>query len=1154
MDLIFPVQVTARPRYREAQMAFFQSCALPSGYVDALHLMTGERGVVRSFAQWRLDFPRGTANVLTPHQVQVLAVAEAILTRGTTPFCSCQLEDVLAIPGELGSHSLMAAVRRVALRPSSGFQSLTHDSEEERLFGVWLEQLCQRFSLPWVFISQVELASLNPATETVGQRGDLLLVHPLGEQPPILVEVDGKQHDEHRGNDKARDDEMETVGVRVVRVPAAEVRNGQGTKLSDLSALLLGSRDGGVDLPGLLDQPVVETPLSQTLRWFKFAHQLQIVLLTALKTGWIRFGHHCKVGVVVPPALAGYPKKERVLGIVATEFWGLVCRLSRLCGEPLVETMVELIPLETGKLTTIVDLFVGPADGSVDKLASGAPARFLISDVCFPREVQAPMTPSSPARFAAPQREDARWFLKYLFRKDDFWEGQWETVERLLRGQDTVVLLPTGAGKSIAFQLAAMLLPGRCLVVDPIIALIEDQIDNLALAGIDRCIGISSQLNTQERVEALKAFRAGHYLFCYVAPERLQIKAFRDALRTLTVNMPVSLIAIDEAHCVSEWGHDFRTAYLNLGRITRERCASQGVVPPLVALTGTASKIVLKDVQRELEITELEAIVTPKTFDRPELHYRVLKCPSNEKAAAIEGVLRGLPTQFGLDHNTFFHPNGQHTRAGLVFCPHAKGSFGVVEVRDKIVGALGVSADVYSGELSALQRQRVAQGFKRNEIPLLVCTKAFGMGIDKPNIRYTIHIGLPPSIESFYQEAGRSGRDRQRAECALILSDDNPRRSNGLLPPAVPLETMAQQVDRVNWADSDDIIRMLYFHVRAFRGIDAEMETVKKLLDVLGELETRREVHVCWRDARWGSTSPDETERRGRVEKSLHRLVVIGVVKDYTVDYAAGEFAVSLSGAGPEDIASAYGRYIGAYQRGLGRLEEAAVLALERQPFRSLVQAVVGALVKFIYERIERARRHALSEILNAARTCRTDEDFRRRILERLEESEWDERLEALLKSELGGLDRVDDLLDSVTSANDAAELRGATNRALESFPDVPGLRLLRAVAEALCPDCNAELVRQNVDAALGFAIKDYQVDIEDVARTVGAAAEHLDHHRPNSGRSVIQTILESSYAERRLARAFINHTDCASDVPLAWLRNNLLKCSALMRLMKGNP
>jgi ATP-dependent DNA helicase RecQ len=169
-----------------------------------------------------------------------------------------------------------------------------------------------------------------------------------------------------------------------------------------------------------------------------------------------------------------------------------------------------------------------------------------------------------------------------------------------------------------------MLLPGRCLVVDPIIALIEDQIDNLALAGIDRCIGISSQLNTQERVEALKAFRAGHYLFCYVAPERLQIKAFRDALRTLTVNMPVSLIAIDEAHCVSEWGHDFRTAYLNLGRITRERCASQGVVPPLVALTGTASKIVLKDVQRELEITELEAIVTPKTFDRPELHYRVL--------------------------------------------------------------------------------------------------------------------------------------------------------------------------------------------------------------------------------------------------------------------------------------------------------------------------------------------------------------------------------------------------------------------------------------------------------------------------------------------------------------------------------------------------
>ena len=142
-----------------------------------------------------------------------------------------------------------------------------------------------------------------------------------------------------------------------------------------------------------------------------------------------------------------------------------------------------------------------------------------------------------------------------------------------------------GGGKSIAFQLAALLLPGRCVVVDPIISLIDDQIDNLRKVGIDRTVGITGQIqSSEEREQILRAFSSGHYLFCYVAPERFQITRFREALRALTVVTPISLIAIDEAHCVSEWGHDFRTAYLNLGRVSREYCKLQGAVPPLILL------------------------------------------------------------------------------------------------------------------------------------------------------------------------------------------------------------------------------------------------------------------------------------------------------------------------------------------------------------------------------------------------------------------------------------------------------------------------------------------------------------------------------------------------------------------------------------------
>lgn len=168
----------------------------------------------------------------------------------------------------------------------------------------------------------------------------------------------------------------------------------------------------------------------------------------------------------------------------------------------------------------------------------------------------------------------------------------------------------------------------------------EDQIDNLAMIGIDRCIPITSQIiDSSDRMRALELFGQGEYLFAYVAPERFQTNEFRESLRALTVHTPIALIVVDEAHCVSEWEHDFRTAYLNIGRTSRKYCESNGIVPPLIALTGTASRAVLKDVQRELLKDDFDAIVTPKSFDRPELKFRVIHSTSQEKAARLKGYL-----------------------------------------------------------------------------------------------------------------------------------------------------------------------------------------------------------------------------------------------------------------------------------------------------------------------------------------------------------------------------------------------------------------------------------------------------------------------------------------------------------------------------------
>src|SRR5439155_13169059 len=242
----------------------------------------------------------------------------------------------------------------------------------------------------------------------------------------------------------------------------------------------------------------------------------------------------------------------------------------------------------------------------------------------------------------------------------------------------------------------------------------------------------SSQIEDSElRSEIIGAFGQGQYLFCYVAPERFQTNEFRNSLRALTVTTPVAVIAIDEAHCVSEWGHDFRTAYLNIGRTSRNYCRSQnGRMPPLLALTGTASHAVLHGIQRELQIEDFDAIITPHTFDRQELRFAVFSSQSSEKFDVLRGLMkRWLAAQFSCSVHTLFEPNGSATRSGLVFCPHVNGSFGVQELCSRLAGELQRPVGMYAGGQPkgwnesanwVRHKKATAHGFKNNTFPLLV--------------------------------------------------------------------------------------------------------------------------------------------------------------------------------------------------------------------------------------------------------------------------------------------------------------------------------------------------------------------------------------------------------------------------------------------------
>ncbi len=1132
-------EVVIAPRHQGWQARVFQSASLPGSLVRAVHEGDVERTVVRNFAHWRLDYPLPKTIVSHAGLLSVIAVAESLLSRGAIPVCSREIERLLNTSATGTSREeIRDALLDVSLSPTIRLKQVEFDSKAEELFSEWAATSADFSGHGWSVHGQVRFGSLTfPVSPEGNEAVDFTFVHPAGDI--LVVEIDGSQHVDHEAADNARDAPLAVVGIDVLRVPTSEVASGCGPNLDLIRQRLTATTK------------IAANANQASLRLAKFAHQLQCTVLEALRGGWLSVEQDWNVAVCIPRAL-----KSSENGLAATLTRTAITELRdlihRLCA-------LHEVPLNVGQVVIELDVrptadsavLIAPANEEGDGLTSiSGTGRFLISDAVFGVEVAAPpMTACRSVRLNQPNREQVEWFLDYLFRKPSFWEGQWETIERLLQGKDTVVLLPTGAGKSIAYQLSALLLPGRCIVVDPIVSLIDDQIDNLGRVGIDRCVGVTAQIrNPAEKQRAIDAFAGGQYLFCFVAPERFQTEAFRNSLRTLTSSLPVSLVVIDEAHCVSEWGHDFRTAYLNLGRIARDYCAYEDISPPIVALTGTASRIVLKDVQRELGIPDYDALITPNSFDRPELEFTVYRSKSDEKHRRVEGILSGLPTVFGLDRTTFFRPRDGNTHAGLVFCPHVNGDYGVVRQAEELERVVGYPVPTYSGKAPANYgkagyddvKRNVAKKFKRNATSILACTNAFGMGIDKPNIRFTIHTGLPDSIESFYQEAGRAGRDRSKARCSIVVSNDDAARTLRLLDPTTDIATIARIVEETPRRDADDIVRALWFHVQSFRGTAAEMADAAEVMTRIGALDGRRRVNISWRD--YAKDSEDAS--RQRLEKALHRLIILGAVSDYTVDYGSREFGVRLSGASQEEIAESVANFIGAYQRALADRYRIRILGARGQDHRAFLQRGLKILSDFVYETIERARRRSLLEMLNAS-ALGDGEALRARILSYLQTSEFDEQLEAITGGSLvGGLDRVSLLLDLVGTPTEAAALRGAVGRFLTSYPDVPGLLLLRAIAEALSKDCNMETVRQDIDAALSFAVHKYRVNPAVTAAALSSAVSCAGH-KAGMAQAIVDAAVNSSAMNRELARELAQQVSVdVVDRPITWLARNLSRAT----------
>lgn len=650
------------------------------------------------------------------------------------------------------------------------------------------------------------------------------------------------------------------------------------------------------------------------------------------------------------------------------------------------------------------------------------------------------------------------YFLNLLFRKEKFRNGQLPILTRAMSNLSVIGLLPTGSGKSLTYQIAALLQPGITIVIDPLVSLMKDQYDGLRKASIDSCTFINSTVSDKSKREEL--MERSLVQFVFLSPERLCIRGFRSRLHNMQdLHVYFAYGVIDEVHCVSEWGHDFRFTYLHLGRnLYNYVLPKQSVIRPariaLFGLTATASFDVLADVERELSGNgafplDSDAIVRYENTNRLELQYHIieidgtscwskwdvyrkkndtlpaiieesyhklLELQSPENIARIkqrfieresitnENILREIKNaELCVDISEDWYRKQPNNAAAIVFCPHRRGSIGVnntssnigvaSSLKDKLIGA---NISTYIGGDVLTEQDRFIAG----KTSIMVATKAFGMGIDKPNVRFTYNINFSGSLEAFVQEAGRAGRDRRMAlatilYCPQLFMEQNPRTR---LMESVPVDYGVHKFFFDNNFIGEEFEKMVMYYLltKSITDVTDEENTnsseishkqvsgfMDELLDTkIGDnlvsyisyspevnfesvqqinawLKNKNYPILVFKDSR--DVKDGEVEFVATVEKAIYRMCCVGIIDDYTRDYQNSQFRIVTKRRSDKD----YFNYLKLFLMRYFTEERADVEMKKAYTYKgdNAMQKCLGYITEFVYNKIAKKRERAIRDI-----------------------------------------------------------------------------------------------------------------------------------------------------------------------------------------------
>ena len=1147
----YPTPLDVRARADGYGAIFFDAMALPNKVLSAVCDGKIDRSELLKYSKWRLDIPTVKANhFLTDGQMAVLMVVNKIINRGTITRLSPNLEkNIRTKLLELGVQVDNSINPKTIFNTYANFTaphipSHWHDGEPRDYLGgmsgeeyvykkIILDEIGAENAhcvVPQVFLGSLARQSNKSANKASRQRVDFLVSN--GDEA-VVVELDDSTHAGHSDKDDMRDEQLRRSGYDTYRIT---LENSDDNESIDKLRERLRS---------MFNQTVYSASdgFSISLAAVKLAHQVQVTLLALLESGLIGGSDGspvCFVSDNIPNLPANY--QDAIVKVALDDLLELERNVASLYMVP--SAMKDIMAYSSNKVNSDEDVLVSVNDvvsHSVDKTV-------YIQDVCFPAPIDNPLLgrwqdqkinyklprisldnvelldnqtadidPLTSARIG-----NIHYIFNYIFRYEAFRENQLAGIICGINRDDVVVLLPTGSGKSAIYQMLTFIMPGIVLVIDPLVSLIEDQVDNLYRAGIDKVLGLTA--NTKDRVEVMNAIARKQYIMVYSSPERFVIKGFRNSVQMYCQSDDICICAIDEAHCVSEWGHDFRPSYLNLANTLRSITKNKHGSATIMALTGTASDAVLNDMVRDLDIPS-DMVIQPTSFDRPEIHFSIIPVKSADKRNKLKDLLENtIPEDFGEDFDDFYALKGGSSNCGIIFCPHIGGDFGVVKTLSVInelnctVGNSGnterhdywhenddrtiIQAREYYGRQTEAVRcmsdeeweeykRQSAKDFKRNKFTLLCSTKSFGMGIDKPNIRFTINYCMPQSIEEFYQEAGRAGRDGKRAKNYMLISNDYPERNEHLVSDNVAIEEVVQKTEDAEAIGmKDDVTRVLYFHNGSYAGIERDKDIVRGVVE-----------HINFADS--NAQNVVLNYARSDVEKAVHRLITLGVVRDYTLDYANEEFSLWPAQWTKESVIEHYKEYVSGYQRDemfiknkIRPLEE-----LDSEGVDFIADAVEILLSDFIYDSVEKSRRTTIRNLLtvvnNASNLSGDEQDtqIRKDVLEFLSTTYAKDIRR--LSDNPRDLQIPMELVDSARIQT--PKLLAQINRALQSYPDSPSMLLTQLVCIIrLHRYDNAENLMNYIGAIIRYACESYMMDYAYVLQSVMSALRELSDSAPN--------------------------------------------------------